>query len=1229
VDEQKLNDLISEISRLIDTIKKTSGQTATSGSVDSANDRLVRAIGLLAAKMDKTAISEENSIKKFVKAVDSATESVKKQADAAADIAQDEKARNAAERNAHNQSIKKEIDSNRLRTSSSREVFNAAKSMGGGINQLNNSFLNLGGSSNAANAGLQLLSAGFGGATKALTGYAKSLQQGERGAKLSGRALEEFATPILDTIGTLGTLAMVLPGVGKMFGSTTRIGIAASKGLFRIGGASAIATAAIGKFGIAIVKEGLNQADNLFDSFQKLSAAGLVGAGGVDDVFGMLQEMGMTSGEIGKFNSLIAGSAQTIKFLGATAADGAKEFTKVSGGLFKGKLGQQLQMLGVNQEEMNKLTLINMSIQARTGQLEKLSAEQRIASTAKFVKELDMAAQLTGATREQQAEAREAALADERFRAALAAARARGDEKELARLERAQALAATAKLAGDAEGATGILQLAASGGAMTTKAATAAEMTYRINEILDSNLSNNEAVARMAKTGEASLQGMAETNKLIGTIEGYQTNIVGAYNLVERIMPAILAAQEQGISLDEFLKNQQADRETAAKDTTGNTRLMVDAARMQQNAALIMDKSLYQLSSAAIIHQTATQMFETAVSKFAEITGTMPKSQVETGGTEVKAARAAADRAIREKEEAVAQQRTKNVLKNTIGGSMVGKDAEAEVTRRMQDMSGQLDLASGIHKMIMKFLSPGYSEGGIASGPASGHLAMLHGTEAVIPLKGGSIPMKILGSSRDIDSGPVFNPQSETNFLLDKQNQELGKMNVTLEEMLAYMLDGTISMTGTTPGVVGPGAGAGAGAGGGAGPTIPISGELGTMSAKYESGSAGSMAVGRDRSGGTSYGKYQIASKVGSMDAFLKLLEKNDPEAYARLMASGDQDAGIQGQFAQEWKKLVSEGRIQKSEREFAVEKIFQPAMKGIKDQDLSKMIGENKGLQEMMFSMAIQHGPGGAPAILNKVYKKGMKADELVNAAYEERGADKGQRYFSKSTENERAGVVSRFGRERQDVLAMLGQPSTAAAPGTPAATTAAAPPGTPGTPGTPAATTAAAPGTPGTLGTPAAAPAATTASAASSGGLINMLGGMLGISGPTTQKASAGPGGLTNLIGEAGSGIMGMLGLGAAPTSPGQPTMAGVPAGGQPGAIGTDISAITQAMQAQTAATQSAITTGMQDLTTRLVDKIGPGGSGGTAADPAVPTLLGDILTASREQTSAINRLIQVQTS
>jgi hypothetical protein len=45
--------------------------------------------------------------------------------------------------------------------------------------------------------------------------------------------------------------------------------------------------------------------------------------------------------------------------------------------------------------------------------------------------------------------------------------------------------------------------------------------------------------------------------------------------------------------------------------------------------------------------------------------------------------------------------------------------------------------------------STGYADGGIATGPYSGYTATLHGTEAIIPLRGGSVPVVISGGGYD------------------------------------------------------------------------------------------------------------------------------------------------------------------------------------------------------------------------------------------------------------------------------------------------------------------------------------------------------------------------------------------------------------------------------------------------------------------------------------------------
>jgi len=203
------------------------------------------------------------------------------------------------------------------------------------------------------------------------------------------------------------------------------------------------------------------------------------------------------------------------------------------------------------------------------------------------------------------------------------------------------------------------------------------------------------------------------------------------------------------------------------------------------------------------------------------------------------------------------------------------------------------------------------------------------------------------------------------------------------------------------------------------------SGELGFVARNYESGNQGSMAIGYDPKGGTSYGKYQIASNVGSMDEFLKLLDVNNPEASKRLRAAGPSNTGYAGgEFAKVFQTLAGEGSIQETERQFAVDKIYKVAISNIKDEELKKMIEGNRGLQEMMFSTAIQHGPantnGGAAEIFNKVYIKGMTAEQLVKAVYSERSMK-----FGEQPKNIQDSVKNRFVKEQNDILALINTPT------------------------------------------------------------------------------------------------------------------------------------------------------------------------------------------------------------
>jgi hypothetical protein len=59
----------------------------------------------------------------------------------------------------------------------------------------------------------------------------------------------------------------------------------------------------------------------------------------------------------------------------------------------------------------------------------------------------------------------------------------------------------------------------------------------------------------------------------------------------------------------------------------------------------------------------------------------------------------------------------------------------------------------------------GFADGGIATGPKSGYMELLHGTEAVIPLKNGSVPVQLSGALTGMDKGDtaVYNNSNTVN----------------------------------------------------------------------------------------------------------------------------------------------------------------------------------------------------------------------------------------------------------------------------------------------------------------------------------------------------------------------------------------------------------------------------------------------------------------------------------
>ena len=200
---------------------------------------------------------------------------------------------------------------------------------------------------------------------------------------------------------------------------------------------------------------------------------------------------------------------------------------------------------------------------------------------------------------------------------------------------------------------------------------------------------------------------------------------------------------------------------------------------------------------------------------------------------------------------------------------------------------------------------------------------------------------------------------------------------------------------------------------------------IGELSALYESGDKGIEAIGYDVNGGTSYGKYQIASRPGTMDRFLEFLEKHEPEWEKRLRESGPANtSGKKGAMPDEWKTIARESpeRFEELQDMFITDSHFKPAMQGILQETQINLGDHSLALKEVLWSTAVQHGARGAVRIFSKAMEglepMGDRAydEKLIEAIYQERNNK-----FQSSTKRVQQAAKRRLSEEKTKALALL----------------------------------------------------------------------------------------------------------------------------------------------------------------------------------------------------------------
>ncbi|CAK7016291.1 MAG: hypothetical protein DESF_00658 [Desulfovibrio sp.] len=201
--------------------------------------------------------------------------------------------------------------------------------------------------------------------------------------------------------------------------------------------------------------------------------------------------------------------------------------------------------------------------------------------------------------------------------------------------------------------------------------------------------------------------------------------------------------------------------------------------------------------------------------------------------------------------------------------------------------------------------------------------------------------------------------------------------------------------------------------------------ELGKLSAQFESGRDGIAAVGYDRNGGTSYGKYQVSSRAGSLNDFLEFLDGEAPDISKKLRAAGPGNTGSRkGAMPDMWRAIAEAQpeRFEALQEAYVRESHYKPAVEGISQRTALEADSLSPAMREVIWSTSVQHGPTGAARIFARAEAMSGDPDDpayerkLITNVYKVRSGQ-----FGSSTSEVQAAVQNRFRQERTLALNLL----------------------------------------------------------------------------------------------------------------------------------------------------------------------------------------------------------------
>ena len=531
-------------------------------------------------------------------------------------------------------------------------------------------------------------------ASGATEGMIKSLEDAEKGltkhTKKIGmdlaKGIGSMTGSVLNGSKGFDSLIPVIEGLGSamagLAGSLPLVGKAAAQ---VVEGATEASKFLIGELGKQV------------QTFNDVSKAGLLAT---DGMTGFSKSAFSSMLTLEQFGRIVTDNSQALAAMSGSAYDGAAMFGDVTSDLAN---RDDLRLLGLNAEEIAEVTAEFTKQQTRLGRTQGMTAQQLAGSTAGYIKELDVLAKLTGENRKDLQARRAALLQETRFSAMVAGM------KE----EEAEAVTAAVSMIGvrSERFATGMKDILTSSTATTEEGRQLMLLSggaaRDIGEQLKSGAIDQVQAVNMLKEA---IGPNLERFRGLSQILGDSNEVTAGYS------DSLKFVTTQTKELAEMYKTQKTQMEGYDPSDDGLTISMAQAQKDIEEFAANANKIILELmpTTAKVTEQLTTILLD--LSKLAKDGFT--NSMDAPGGLLNKFMSFFG--MGQTKEQMVAVQMANG------GFGVSDEDKKAYLEKRAE----------------AKERLPQFASGGITDFSNAGELAVLHGTEAVVPLPDGkTIPI--------------------------------------------------------------------------------------------------------------------------------------------------------------------------------------------------------------------------------------------------------------------------------------------------------------------------------------------------------------------------------------------------------------------------------------------------------------------------------------------------------